>query len=149
MIRNLFGGFVLVAVMLIASPAVFAEAGVEKDPCGDRIPADQLAAAKATKNPFVGDAVAIAEGKEIFEGKGTCFTCHGLSGKGDGVAGGALDPGPRNFTNLKFKDCKTDGEKLWVIENGSPGTGMIPAVLTGILTAEEARKVQAYENTLK
>ena len=149
MIRYWFGGFVLVTMVMAGSQVVYAEVGVEKDPCGSRVPADQAAAAKAEKNPFNGDAAAIAEGKSIYEGKGTCFTCHGLSGKGDGVAGGALDPGPRDFTSKKFKNCKTDGEKLWIIRNGSPGTGMIPAVLTGILTEEEARKTQAYENTLK
>lgn len=139
------GGMLLVGLMLTASPAVFA--AEEKDPCGTRVPADQLAAAKAEKNPYNGNAAAIAEGKEIFEGKGTCFTCHGMTGKGDGDAGQALDPGPRNFTNPKFRDCKTDGEKLWVIRNGSPGTAMIPAVSTGILSEDEAKKVQAYEKT--
>jgi mono/diheme cytochrome c family protein len=113
------------------------------------VPADQLAAAKGEKNPYIGKADSVAEGKAIFEGKGTCFTCHGLGGKGDGDAGKALDPSPRNFTNAKFHDCKTDGEMLYIIRNGSPGTAMIPAVSTGILTEDEAKKVQAYERTFK
>jgi len=72
-----------------------------------------------------------------------------MGGKGDGDAGKALDPLPRNFTNAKFWDCKTEGEMLYVIRNGSPGTAMIPAVSTGILTDDEAKKVNAYERTFK
>jgi mono/diheme cytochrome c family protein len=136
------------AAFLFAMGVVSSEAA-EKDPCAARVPADQMAAAKGEKNPYVGNAAAIAEGKAIFEGKGTCFTCHGMGGKGDGDAGKALDPAPRNFSNAAFHACKSDGEMLWVIRNGSPGTGMIPAVTTGILTEDEAKKVQAYEKTFK
>ena len=143
------GSFILVAMVILSSHVAYAEAGKENEPCKTRVPADQLAAAKAEKNPYEGNAAAVAEGKEIFEGKGTCFTCHGLEGKGDGIAGAALDPGPRNFTNSKFWECKSSGEMLWVIRNGSPGTAMIPAVSTGILTEDEAKKVNAYERTFK
>jgi len=140
------GSFVLLAMFISGSYVAYS---AEKDPCAARVPADQLAAAKAEKNPYAGNAAVIAEGKAIFEGKGTCFTCHGMGGKGDGDAGKALDPSPRNFTNPEFHKCKTDGEMLWVIKNGSPGTAMIPAVATGILTEDEAKKVQAYERTFK
>ncbi len=140
--RFRFLGVIAGAVMLMAAGSALA---AEKDPCLPRVPADQLAAAKGTKSPG-GDAAA---GKAIFEGKGTCFTCHGLSGKGDGEAGKALDPSPRNFTNPKFQECKSDGELLWVITNGSPGTGMIPAVSTGIITQDEAWKAIAYLRSLK
>jgi len=139
----------LVLLGLLITGSYIAYAGAEKDPCAARVPADQMAAAKGEKNPYIGKADAVAEGKAIFEGKGTCFTCHGLGGKGDGDAGKALDPSPRNFTNPKFHDCKADGEMLYVIRNGSPGTAMIPAVQTGILTEDEAKKVQAYERTFK
>jgi hypothetical protein len=72
-----------------------------------------------------------------------------MTGHGDGDAGKALDPTPRNFGNAKFHECKTDGEMLYIIRNGSPGTAMIPAVSTGILTDDEAKKVQAYEKSFK
>ncbi len=147
--RYWFGGLALVGFVFAASLPVHAEVGKENDPCLTRVPADQLAAAKAEKNPYEGDAAAIAEGKVIFEGKGTCFTCHGMTGLGDGEAGKALDPSPRNFSNPKFWECKTSGEMLWIIRNGSPGTAMIPAVTTGILTDDEAKRVNAYERTFK
>jgi mono/diheme cytochrome c family protein len=40
----------------------------------------------------------IAKGKGLFET--TCATCHGPDGKGDGPAGAALNPKPRNFHEL-------------------------------------------------
>lgn len=141
------GSLVLLGVLGLGSEAVFADLGVEKEPCKSRVPADQAAEAKAMKSPVAASADVIAEGKAIFEGKGTCFTCHGFAGRGDGDAGKALDPGPRNFTNAAFHECKSVGEMFWVVKNGSPGTGMIPAVITGILTAEEAWKVIMYEQT--
>ena len=80
------------------------------------------------------------------EGKGTCFNCHGKSGKGDGPAGKVLNPGPRNFTNCKFHKKRKDGELFWIIKNGSPGTGMVPLIPSAI-TEEEAWKVIAYERS--
>src|SRR3989304_2149983 len=139
--------FMLVGILILGAESVFAAAGVELEPCKARVPADQLAEAKAMKSPLPSNPANVAEGKAIYEGKGTCFTCHNLGGKGDGDAGKALDPGPRNLPNPKFHQLKQDGEMFWVIKNGSPGTGMIPAVTTGILTEEEAWKAIMYERT--
>ena len=143
------GSVVLLGILALGSEAVLAELGVERDPCEKRMPADQIAESEASKSPLSASPEVIAEGKAIFEGKGICFTCHGLEGNGKGDAGAALDPGPRNFTDPVFHDCKTVGEMFWVVKNGSPGTGMIPAVITGILTEEEAWKAILYEQTFK
>ncbi len=120
----------------------------ERDITVPRVPADQIAAAKAMKNPLQATPENIAKGKAIFEGKGTCFTCHGLSGKGDGDAGKALDPTPRNFTNPQFHSLRTDGEMFWVIKNGSAGTGMI-SYNPAIITDEEAWQAILYERSFK
>jgi len=120
----------------------------EKDVTVPRVPADQIAAAKEMKNPLQATPENIAKGKAIFEGKGTCFTCHGLSGKGDGDAGKALDPSPRNFTNPQFHSLRTDGEMFWVIKNGSAGTGMI-SYNPAIITDEEAWQTILYERSFK
>lgn len=120
----------------------------ERDITVPRVPADQIAAAKEMKNPLQATPENIAKGKAIFEGKGTCFTCHGLSGKGDGDAGKALDPTPRNFTNPQFHSLRTDGEMFWVIKNGSAGTGMI-SYNPAIITDEEAWQAILYERSFK
>ncbi|MBI5672928.1 MAG: cytochrome c [Nitrospirae bacterium] len=52
-----------------------------------------------------------------------------------------------NFTNCKFHKKRNDGELLWVVKNGSPGTGMPALVKGGILTEEEAWTIIAYERS--
>jgi len=118
----------------------------EKDPTIPRVPDNQMAAVKAMKNPIASTPENIAQGQGIYKGKGTCFVCHGASGKGDGPAGLVLDPSPRNFTNPEFQQKRTDGELFWVLKNGSPGTGMVP--MTGkTITEDDAWRVILYLRT--
>jgi cytochrome c len=143
-------------VLVMLTAAMFmtsglAIAGPEKDPLKARVPADKRAKAKKNKSPYgkkSKDATPeiIAEGKEIYEGKGTCFNCHGPEGDGNGAAGKVLNPGPRNFTNCKFHKKRKDGELMWIIKNGSKGTGMVPLIPVAI-NEEEAWKVIAYERS--
>ena len=72
-------------MLVMAIAAMFlttglAIAGPEKDPLKPRVPADKRAAAKKDKSPLYkkaskASAEIIAEGKAIFEGKGTCVRC--------------------------------------------------------------------------
>lgn len=135
------------AIVIATAFTVSIGLSAEKDPLAPRVPADQMKAAKAWKNPMPSTPENIAKGKEIFTGKGTCFTCHGNEGRGDGPAGAALDPSPRNFHNAKFPTSKTEGEMNWVIHNGSPGTGMI-SYAPAIITDEEAALVIVFERSL-
>jgi mono/diheme cytochrome c family protein len=135
----------LLAITACALVGVTAYAA-ERNPTIPRVPDDQLAAAKAMKNPIANTPENIAQGKSIYERKGTCFTCHGASGKGDGPAGLVLDPSPRNFTNPEFQKNRTDGELFWVIKNGSPETGMVP--MTGkVITEDDTWHVILYLRT--
>jgi mono/diheme cytochrome c family protein len=139
----------LTAAMFLSSG--LAIAGPEKDPIPPRVPADQRAAAKKDKSPLYeksesASAEIVAEGKALYEGKGTCVNCHGKSGTGDGPAGAVLNPGPRDFSNCKFHKKRKDGELMWVIKNGSPGTGMVPLV-PATISEEEAWKIIAYERS--
>lgn len=77
------------------------------------------ASAKNLKNP-VGRAEGAKAGKAIFETN--CAMCHGASGKGDGPAGAALNPKPRNLTDRAVQ-AETDGELFWKI---SEGRGAMP-----------------------
>lgn len=118
----------------------------EKDPLKPRVPADQRKEAKKMKNPVPMTKENVAKGKALFEGKGTCFNCHGKSGDGMGPAGKVLNPSPRNFTNCKFHKKRKDGELFWVIKNGSPGTGMV-SLIPSAITEEEAWFIINYERT--
>jgi mono/diheme cytochrome c family protein len=133
----------LTALMFVVAAVAVAE---EKDPLKPRVPADQMADAKAMKNPTPEGEATVAKGKALFEGKGTCFNCHGKTGEGNGPAGAILNPSPRNFTNCKFHKKRKDGELFWVIKNGSPGTGMV-SLTPGTITEEEAWTIIRYERT--
>ena len=52
-----------------------------------------------------------AAGKTVFDAN--CSSCHGVSGKGDGPVGAALNPPPRDFTVGEFKFDASG--------NGTPG----------------------------
>lgn len=125
-------------------------AGPEKDPLKARVPKAERGKAKKMKPPYGSTKKApdeiVAEGKKIFEGKGTCVNCHGKKGDGAGPAGKVLTPGPRDFTNCKFHKKRKDGELFWIIKNGSPGTGMV-SMVPATITEEEAWKVLAYERS--
>lgn len=138
-------------VFWIAGLASLAMAGVlqasEREPLQPRVAPDKIQSAKKEKNPFPATPENIAKGKVIFEGKGTCFTCHGMEGKGDGPAAVGLDPSPRNFANAAFQAVRSDGELMYVLKNGSPGTAMMPMVGSAI-NEEEGWLVLLYVRSL-
>lgn len=142
--RSLSG---LVAVLVCSSIGVMAIAE-ERNPIEPIVPPGERMAARSMKNPIAKTPENIAKGKAIYEGKGSCFRCHGMSGKGDGPVGQNMNPTPRNFTNPKFHKNRTDGEMLWVLKNGSAGTGMVPLIGTAI-TEEEAWYVILYERSFE
>jgi mono/diheme cytochrome c family protein len=145
MFKMITRSLAVLVVMVAVGAAVAISA--EKDPLASRVPADQLADAKKMKPPFEATPDVIAKGKAVFDGKGTCFTCHGMEGKGDGPAATGLEPGPRNFTNKAFHDAKSLGEMMWVLKNGSAGTAMIPMV-GSVITEEEGWQALLYERSL-
>ncbi len=145
MIKHVIKASALFAAVAVLGATVAISA--EKDPLAPRVPPDQIADAKKAKSPVAANPATIAEGKAIFEGKGTCFTCHGMEGKGDGPAATGLDPGPRDFTSKAFTTAKTEGEMMWVLRNGSAGTAMIPMV-GSVLTEDEGWKTILYERSL-
>ena len=122
----------------------------ELDPLKSRVPLMERALARQVTSPFGptkrASSEILAAGKRIYEGKGTCIACHGESGEGNGPSGGLLNPSPRDFTNCQFQKRRSDGELFWVLQNGSPGTGMIPMIPVTI-SEEEAWKVIAYERS--
>lgn len=110
-----------------------------------RVPADKLAEARALTNPISASAEVHARGKALYEGRGTCMTCHGQTGGGDGPLAPSLDPSPRNFHHHGFWRHRTEGELFWVIKYGVPGTAMIG--FGDQLTDEEIWTVIQYERS--
>ena len=69
----------------------------------------------------------ILAGKALFEEKAkpmACKLCHGIKGNGRGGMSMGVHPQPRNFTCEKTINDVPDGQLFWIIQNGSPGTGM-------------------------
>ena len=103
---------------------------------------------------FAGDA---EKGKALFTGMGTCWTCHGNEGKGDGPASAPLDPKPRNLAEGSFKfDANGDGtagddeDLLLIIKNGPAqygGSNAMPYFKH--LTDEQINDMVAYIRSLK
>ena len=77
----------------------------------------------------------ILRGREIFNGKGVCYYCHGVDGyigrpprlAADTAALIAkLNPPPSDLRNPEELRLKTDKDRARAIREGHPGTGMFP-----------------------
>ena len=77
------------------------------------------AAEKGKKNPLPHEA-GVKDGRKVFELN--CQVCHGPAGKGDGPAGAALNPKPKDLSS-KVVQTETDGGLFWKI---STGRGSMP-----------------------
>lgn len=90
-----------------------------------RVNPGRLDSVRQMKNPVAPDARSIADGKEIYTGKGLCISCHGDTGRGDGPAAPSFNPPPRDFTNARWQKARSDGEIFTAITEGTQ-FGMIP-----------------------
>jgi len=105
--------------------------------------------------PFAAQAGDAAAGKTTVET--LCVTCHGPAGKGDGPAGAALDPKPRDFSVGDFKydtdkDGKpgTDADLANIVKNGAGAYGGSPLMAPwGHLSDADIQNVVAYVRSLK
>ena len=73
-----------------------------------------------------------------------CALCHGEGGKGDGPAGRALDPPPRDHTDKEYMDTLSDEELHEVIAEGK---GAMPPHKE-ILSEDELTSVIMFVRTL-
>ncbi|PIQ95726.1 MAG: cytochrome c [Nitrospinae bacterium CG11_big_fil_rev_8_21_14_0_20_56_8] len=109
-----------------------------------RVPAEILDRVRDQDNPYPATPERIEEGKKIYFGKGLCVTCHSNSGKGVRIPGHSS----RDFTDSQWQDARTDSELMWVLKNGSPGTGM-PVRVGKVITEEEGWNVIHFIRTFK
>jgi mono/diheme cytochrome c family protein len=70
--------------------------------------------AQQVASPQAPDSATVAAGKQLFEGRGLCFSCHGVDGEG------VLGPTTR-----------LDGGKEWLHHDGSL-TGIATLIKTGV-----------------
>ena len=124
-------GFLIVLIFSSTSAKAF-----HKDIYYPRVPEDLLKILQDMDNPFSSTRKNIKEGSKVYFGKGLCVKCHGVKGKGIEVSGHS----PRNFTDPKWQNIRTDGEMMWVLKNGSPGTSM-PIRVGEVISEEEGWKV--------
>lgn len=65
----------------------------------------------------------VAKGKELYTTN--CVSCHGETGQGNGPAGAALNPPPRNFVNPQvWKNGPKISNMYVTLQEGIPNTGM-------------------------
>ena len=133
----LFFGILILLTFSSTSTKAF-----HKDIYYPRAPEALLEILQDMDNPFSPTRKNIEEGSKVYFGKGLCVKCHGVNGKGVEVPGHP----PRNFTDPKWQDVRTDGEMMWVLKNGSPGTSM-PIRVGKVISEEEAWKVILFIRT--
>ncbi len=73
-------------------------------------------------DPWVSTPEMVAYGKKFYATN--CAMCHGNEGKGDGAAGAALNPKPRNLVEGKWTQGGGDIAHFKVLQNGIKGTSM-------------------------
>ena len=86
----------------------------------------------------------IAKGKAAFTVN--CVICHGDNGDGNGPAGAAMNPKPRNFNVGQFKGGGAADQLFKTISTGLPGTSM-PAF--GTLSEDDRWGLVYYVQSFK
>ncbi len=88
-----------------------------------------------------GDAV---KGKESYDQ--ICASCHGMSGKGDGVAAAALNPKPRDLSSAEYVSTLADDYIFKVIKEGGASVDKSPLMPAwgGVLSDDKIWNVIAY-----
>lgn len=91
-------------------------------------------------------AVSIADQYKQF-----CSSCHGETGKGDGPAGAALTPHPRNFVDAAWQSSTSDERMANVISKGGAANGLsaIMAPWGGVLNPDQVKEMVAHIRKFK
>ena len=134
--KIIFANFVLLIILLQDAGAF------HKNIYEPRVPENILEEWQDLDNPYPPTAERIEAGRKIFFGKGLCVTCHTKNGKGIEIPGHS----PRNFTDPKWQELRTDGELMWILRNGSPGTSM-PVRVGKVINVEEGWNVIHFIRT--
>lgn len=112
---------------------------------GKVIPGPQIEALVAyvrflssSKNPIIGEAEI---GEHIYAQY--CASCHGKTGKGDGIMMSIIPIKPADHTNAERMDKMTNEELVGIVTNGKDGGSFMPG-WKGILSQSEIEAVVSY-----
>ena len=108
-------------------------------------PAPEPAVSPPAAEGLRGDALAGGNTYNLY-----CVTCHGRSGKGDGPAGMALDPKPRDHTDAEYMAGVSDEYLYNVIKLGGTSVGKSPLMAPwgGVVNEQGLRDLVAYVRSL-
>jgi len=118
-IRNPIVAFAVVVLLTASTPPAFA----------------QQNGSAPMKNPYTGNAAAIAEGKELYK-KMNCYGCHGMQG------GGGMGP---SLIDEAWK--AGDGSDLNLLDQIRNGKGQMPPYKT-MVSEDQAWKLVAFIRSL-
>lgn len=86
---------------------------------GKPLPSDE-----SLKKLWLSHPNSIAQGNKVYQTY--CATCHGPTGLGDGPAGQALTPPPRNLVEGQWKQGGSSIQLYKTLTQGIEGTAMVP-----------------------
>jgi mono/diheme cytochrome c family protein len=139
MVRRIAGGFAIVALVVMGTDGLAAQA---KPAPG----AKPVANPKALKNPVAADAASVDAGRGLYAKY--CRACHGAEGKGDGPAAAAMkDVKPADLSDAKWTHGSTDGEIFATIHDGI-GPKFAMNAFTGRLDDTQIWNVVNFVKTL-
>ena len=85
--------------------------------------ADSSATAKQAQNIWISSPAGVTQGGKVYQTY--CFTCHGSKGLGDGPAGGALKPPPRDLVKGDWQQGGSSIALYKTLAQGIEGTSMV------------------------
>jgi mono/diheme cytochrome c family protein len=135
-------GLAVVYVLSFAIVSARASQDQASNPNGWTLPAN----ANDEKNPFAGDAKAVAAGKELF--LKNCKRCHGPGGLGDGPDADPDSAPDMDLTVAKRAARNPDGVVFYKIWNGRKKPKM-PAFKNEGLTQDQAWQIVSFVQTLR
>lgn len=147
----------LIGAMPVAVAAVLMATGCSKKEAEPAAPAATAPAAVDTAAPpaqTVAAAAAGDAGAQVY--RMYCVTCHGASGKGDGVAAASLNPKPADFSVGAFKyDTNGNGTKgdvddiKAITQDGAAKHGGSPLMAPWpMLSADQLQAVAEYVKSM-
>jgi mono/diheme cytochrome c family protein len=135
-------GMAAVYVMSVAIVSARAAQEPASNPNGWQLPP----AANEEKNPFAGDAKAVAAGKELY--LKNCKRCHGPGGLGDGPDADPDTAQDMDLTVAKRASRNPDGIVFYKLWNGRKKPKM-PAFKNEGLSKDQAWQIVSFVQTLR